>query len=437
MRRTGVFSILLLFAGFLSCLKADVVTDWNAAALNAIRSANTPPPAASRNLAILHVSIYDAVNGIRRTHQPYLVTGSGPAGASVEAAAAAAAYKVLVTLYPALQPGFDTLYGQSLSSVPDGPAEQQGVEWGESVAAAILQARSTDGSANTVPYTPGTNPGEWRPTISFGGIVRPALAPQWGSVKPFGLISGSQFRPPNPPKLHTLQYALEVNQIKAIGSANSTVRTPEQTQIAQFWGYGPGTATPPGHWNQIAIAVIAQENTSLEQNARLLALLNIGLADTAIVSWDCKYVFNYWRPITAIQEAASDGNPWTTPDPSWTPLLPTPPFPEYTSGHSTFSGVGAYILAHFFGSRHRKGRSSPLEQLIDLNRGDRTSFTVGSDDLPGVVRSYKRFSEAAAESGMSRLYGGIHFMSANLNGLLTGAAAGNYICSNLLLPNGR
>ena len=398
-------------------LHADVVTDWNTEALNAIRAANTPPPTASRNLAILHASIFDAVNGIDRTYEHYFATGNVPASSSTHAAAAAAAHKVLVALYPALQPQFDSLYVQSLSVVHDGPQKQQGVEWGEYVASAILQWRSTDGSANNVPYTPGTNPGEWRPTVSFGGIVRPALLPQWGLVKPFGLTTGSQFRPPAPPPLNSVQYAAEVNQVKALGAAIGSIRTAEQTQIARFWGYGPTTATPPGHWNQIAQAVAVQQHNSLVENSRLFALLNIALADAAIVSWDCKYVYNYWRPITAIQEADTDGNQDTIADPAWTSLLATPPFPEYTSGHSTFSGAAAAVLAFFY-------------------KKDQMHFSIGSDDLPGVFRSYDSFSQAAIESGISRVLGGIHFMSSNLYGLATGGAIGSYVSSHVLQPKG-
>jgi hypothetical protein len=413
-RRSGFCFVAALYLNTLVAA-ADVVTDWNAAALNAIRARNTPPPAASRNLAILHASIYDAVNGILRTHTPYFVTGQVPASTSLEAAAAAAAHHVLVNLYPTLQADFDVLYNHSLATVKDGPQKDHGVAWGRFVAISVLQWRSTDGSDKIVTYTPGTQPGEWRPTISFGGIVRPALLPQWGSVTPFALPTGSLLRPPAPPALNTQHYAVEVNMVKAIGGTVSAMRTAEQTQIALFWGYGPATATPPGHWNQIAQAVAASQGNTLEANARLFALVNIALADAAIVSWDCKYVYNYWRPITAIQEADTDGNPGTTADLSWTPLLATPPFPEYTSGHSTFSGAAASVLARFFGT-------------------DAVPFVVGSDDLPGVYHSYQLFSEAAQESGLSRIYGGIHFMAANLNGLSTGAAVGDYVFANFLLP---
>jgi hypothetical protein len=416
-RSFTVWLALIVFCGA-PVTKADVVTDWNTAALDAIRALNTPPPAATRNLAILHTSIYDAVNGIRRTHQPYLVTGHVTASASIEAAASAAAHKVLVSLYPSLQATFDALYSSSVAGIPDSPHKSRGVRWGEFVAATILQLRSNDGSNNTVVYTPGINPGEWRPTISFGGVVRPALLPQWGSVRPFALTADSQFRPAAPPALNTRRYAREVNMVKGVGALNSLIRTPDQTQIALFWGYGPGTATPPGHWNEIAQVVAFTHGNTVGQNARLFALLNIALADAAIVSWDCKYIYNYWRPITAIQEADTDGNPATEADRTWMPLLATPPFPEYTSGHSAFSGAAAMVLANFF-------------------RTDQVFFTVGSDDLPGVYRFYQSFSEAALESGMSRIYGGIHFMSANLNGLRSGAAVGTYVFRNFLVRRER
>ena len=412
-----LFLPIILSVVFNTTLHSDSVTDWNTAMLNAIRLANTPPPAAARNLAILHASIYDAVNGIRRTFESYLVTGNVPASASTEAAAIAAAYRVLSTLYPGFQSKWAAAYDVALHSVEDGPQKRSGLAWGDYVASAILQSRNNDGSAVTVSFPGGTDPGQWRPTISFGGIVRPALLPQWGSVTPFAVGNPVPFVPPPPPSLGSSQYAADVNQVQTLGSMNSAARTPEQTQIARFWGYGPGTATPAGHWNQIAQEVAFTQRNTLEENARLFALLNIGLADAAIVSWDCKYKYNFWRPITAIQEADTDGNAETSADPAWMPLLETPPFPEYTSGHSTFSGTAAVILASFYGK-------------------DEIPFSIGSDDLPGVHRFYSSFSEASRESGVSRSYGGIHFMSANLNGLASGAAVGQFVAAHWLLPKG-
>jgi len=420
-RRVTILCVLVYLFSWQSAT-ADVVTDWNSELLDAIRASNTSPPAASRHLAILHAAIYDAVNGIRKTHAPYFVPATGAANASIVAAAAAAAHRVMVTLYPARQIQADQRYQNSLLLVAPGPSKTAGIQWGESVAATILQWRSNDGSATTVPYAPGTEPGQWRPTVSFGGVVRPALLPQWGSVLPFAPLSGSQFRAP---ALTSSTYAEEMTLVASIGDRFSTVRTPEQTEMAQFWSYGPGTATPAGHWNQVAQQVALLHPCILncasplpngvEENARMFALLNIALADAAIACWDTKYVYNFWRPITAIQEAHTDGNPGIEPDFAWTPFLETPPFPEYASGHSTFSGAAATVLASFFGT-------------------DRIAFSVGSDDLPGTLRSYESFSDAALESGISRVYGGIHFPSANAHGLSTGAAVGAWVMWNILTP---
>jgi membrane-associated phospholipid phosphatase len=212
--------------------------------------------------------------------------------------------------------------------------------------------------------------------------------------------------------LSSARYAADFNQVKSLGAVNSATRTAEQTEIARFWSDFSYTVTPPGHWNEIAREIAKQRNDSLVENARLFALLNVGLADAAIVAWDAKFHFNSWRPVTAIQEADRDNNPNTAADPGWEPLLSTPPFPEYISGHSAFSGVAAEILTQFTGS-------------------DATSFTVTSDTLPGVIRSFHSFAGAAEEIGMSRIYGGIHFLSADLDGRAAGRALGRDIASRL------
>ena len=389
-----------------------MITEWNSVALNAIKVDRTSPPKASRALAILHVSIYDACNGISQNNQPYFVTGKPPGVASKEAAIAAAAHDVLVQLFPAQQAAFDVAYGNNLEAIADGPARNVGISWGESVAAAILQERSLDGSDTVVDYTLGSGAGVWVPTPP---AFAPSLLPNWPLVTPFSMISGSQFRPPLPPALDSAEWASDFNLTKELGRADSATRTAEQTAIARFWADGGGTVTPPGHWNVIAGDIADQRGNTLEQNARLFALLNTAEADAAIIAWDCKYAFNFWRPITAIRNADTDGNPDTESDPDWTPLLVTPNFPEYISGHSTFSGAAAAVVAAFFGS-------------------DDIPFTTTSEDLPGVSRSYGSFSEAAEEAGMSRIYGGIHFPSANLNGLASGAELGGYVAENFLRP---
>lgn len=415
LKHFGAIALLIVGALCGALCHADTVTQWNSAALDAIRLRNTPPPMAARNLAMLHVAIYDAVNGIQRTHERYIAKGRVSVAASPAAAATSAARDVLVVLYPEDQPRFDALHARLLQRLGEGPRQQAGMMWGASVAAQVVAARANDGSGTTAPWPGFEEPGKWRPTISFGAAVRPALLPLWGQVIPFALNNGTQFRPPAPPALSSMRYAFELEQVRRLGALDSLARTVEQTQIAQFWGYGPGSATPSGHWNQIAQSVAAQQGNSLADNARLFALLNMAMADAGIVSWDCKYSFNYWRPITAIQLADTDGNRHTRPDPAWMPLLETPPFPEYSSGHSTFSGAAAAVLAAFY-------------------RKDRIAFSVGSDDLPGVVRFYTGFSHAAWESGVSRIYGGIHFMSANLHGLHTGAQTGRYVMRHYLRP---
>jgi hypothetical protein len=395
-------------------LAQNEVVQWTDAALAAIRVVGTPPPAASRSLAILGTAVFDAVNGIHGHYQHYLVQPNAPANSNEVAALATAAHDVLVVQWPTRAQDFDTLRDTMLAGIPDNPRKTNGVHWGATVAQQILQARANDGSTAVVSYPGSLVPGAWRPTISFGGLVRPALAPQWGNVTPFGVASVAALQPPPPPALTTSEYADDVNFTKAYGSLTNSARSPEQTEIAQFWGYGPGSSTPPGHWNQIAIAVLQHRHLGIEETARMFALLNVALADAAIVCWRCKYIMGYWRPITAIQLADQDGNPLTVPDPTWAPLLPTPPFPEYTSGHSTFSAAAAMALAGFFGT-------------------DRVSFTIGSDDLPGVFHTFRRFSDAAWESGISRLYGGIHFWHGNLEGLACGARIGMEI-SSLMRP---
>jgi PAP2 superfamily len=385
---------------------ADVVTDWNSAALGAIRDGHTPPPIASRSLSILHISIYDAVNGIARTHEPYLVQSAVPASASREAAASAAAHQALVDLFPAFAASFDTLHAAILASIPDGPHKTAGIVWGEFVANQILAARANDGSDAIVPPPSGSGPGVWVPTPpSF----LPYLLPQWGFVRPFGMSSSSQFRPPGPPSLDSERYGADYEEVKELGAVVGSTRTEEQTEIALFWADGAGTETPPGHWNSIAQIIAAAQTNTLEENARLLAHLNIAMADAAICAWDAKYTFDFWRPVTAIAFAE--------PELNWMSFIVTPPFPDYVSGHSTFSGAAATVLALFYGA-------------------DDLPFTTGSDFLPDVYRSFPTCLAAAEEAAMSRLYGGIHFRSANEDGLQAGISIGEWTATHYLQPKG-
>lgn len=394
---------------FVSADATNAVIDWNQTVLNAIKDDKTAPPVAAYNLAMVHTAIYDAVNAIAKAYSPYRVTAEAPVFASPEAAAAAAAHRVLVNLYPQKTATFDAALASSLGEIPDGKSENDGIALGQFVAQQIMALRSTDGAKTPMPYTPLNSSGYWQPTPPN---FQSALLPQWPNIACFAMTSGSQFRPVAPPILNSAEYAAEVNQVKDLGGKDSAIRTAEQTEIARFWADGAGTYTPPGHWNAIAQDVSLSRGSSILEDARLFALLNIALADAAIVAWDAKYAYNLWRPITAIRQADTDNNPQTTADPNWDSLIATPPFPEYVSGHSTFSGAAAAILTDFFGNN--------------------VNFTTDSIGLPGVSREFDSFYQAAEEAGMSRIYGGIHFLSANLNGLAAGRDLGNYVVDNFL-----
>jgi len=406
--RSALFITCIGSINFVSSIgapaNADVVTDWNNAALDAIRADRTAPPIASRSLAIVHVAIYDAVNGIARTHEPYLVPSAVSSSASREAAATAAAHQTLVSLFPNRTSIFDALHATILARIPNGPQKTNGITWGEFVGTQILAARANDGSNTIVQPPGGSGPGVWIPTPPAS---LPYLLPQWGFVVPFGMSSSSQFRPPGPPSLDSQQYAAEYEQVKQLGALVGSTRTEDQTEIALFWADGAGTETPPGHWNSIAQIIAAARSTTLEQNARLFALLNIAMADAAICSWDAKYTYHFWRPVTAIAFAE--------PQLQWMSFIVTPPFPDYTSGHSTFSAAAATVLPLFFGT-------------IDL------PFTTGSDFLPGVFRSFSTCQDAAEEAALSRIYGGIHFRSASEDGLQAGSSIGEWTVTHYLLP---
>jgi membrane-associated phospholipid phosphatase len=384
--------------------RADVVTDWNNAALDAIRSNNTAPPIASRALAILHASIYDAVNGIARTHEPYLVQSAVQSSASREAAASAAAHSALVNLFPANASSFDALHAAILATIPNGSRKAAGITWGEYVASQIRAARASDGWNATVPPPGGSGPGIWVPTPP---AFLPYALPQWGFVTPFAMNSSPQFRPTGPPSLDSQQYAADYDEVKDLGAAVGSTRTEEQSEIALFWADGAGTETPPGHWNSIAQIIADAQGNTLEENARLFALLNIAMADAAICAWDAKYTFDFWRPVTAIAFAE--------PQLNWMSFIVTPPFPDYISGHSTFSAAAATILPLFYGKE-------------DL------PFTTGSDFLPGVYRSFATCLDAAGEAAVSRIYGGIHFRSASEDGLQAGINIGEWTAIHYLLP---
>ncbi|CAN7346405.1 Ig-like domain-containing protein [Pseudoduganella sp. LjRoot289] len=390
-------------------LQQDAVLTWNNIALKAIQLDVSDPAIATRVLAIQSLAVYDTLAAIEGT-PAYLVQRNVTGPLSAEAAVAEAAYRVLYQLYPGQRAIFDTALAASLALITDGAAKDAGVALGKSIAEDVLAVRANDGYLDFAADDGSSELGKWRPT---GPAYLVAQLPQWGEVTPFALASGSEFRSGPPPALDSAEYAAALEQTRLIGGATGSTRTADQTQQAHFWADGGGSITPPGHWNQIAAQVAAAEGNSLSANARLMAQLNVALADAAIACWDVKYTYDAWRPVTAIQEAGQDGNAATTQDDNWQPLLITPPHPEYVSGHSTFSAAAAGILTAAF--------------------GDNVNFSATSSTLPGVTRSFASFDQAAQEAGESRIYGGIHFEFSNQAGMALGKNVATAVLSRFAL----
>ncbi|TAE33170.1 MAG: phosphatase PAP2 family protein [Alphaproteobacteria bacterium] len=357
----------------------NMVIHWISAGLNCVSDTITNPLYATRALAIQSLAMRDAVMGLDDL-------------SAKNAAAAQAAHDVLAELFPAIRANIAEELQQSLSRISDGTAKSEGIAYGSSVAATLLAQRATDGWDAVIPWEAGDDVGYWQPTPP---AFRAPLAPHWGEVRPFILERGDQFRPDGFPAWDSPEYAVEFNEVKDLGRVDSLLRTADQTEIARFWADGPGTHTPGGHWNAITAELLAQDRTSIDHAANIFATLNVALADAGIAAWDAKYAYDSWRPVTAIVRAAEDGNPLTEADASWMPLIITPPFPEYVSGHSTFSATAATVLTELLGA---------------------VSFQSQSMGLLGVIREFEHFMDAASEAGMSRIYGGIHFQSGNLDG---------------------
>lgn len=415
--------------------RGDIVTDWNASVLNVIRewstTANDPyqgrivtarPPEVARNLAMIHAAMFDAINATGGPYKSYVYAGSVVSGTSAVAAGAAAAHHVASALYSAPDELalWDATFAESLASIPDDAARAKGVQLGKSIAQAMLEMRADDGSNAPATYAYQSGPGAWQRT--FPDFL-PPLLPRWTDVAPFVIANPVDFRAEAPPQLTSEAYAVAVDEVMRLGAVNSTERTPEQTQIAVFWADGGGTATPPGHWNRIATDVVNQESLSLVDSARTFALLNLALADAGIASWDSKYTYNLWRPIDAVRLADTDGNDATTAEAAWVPLLRTPPFPTYTSGHSTFSSAAAAVLTHLFGDNYTFTSTTDAQSAPGQRPLDESLI---------VTRTFTSFDHAAQEAGLSRIYGGIHFSFDNTAGLTVGANVGKLVVDTAL-----
>jgi hypothetical protein len=411
------------------------VQAWNTVAVQATLTAGENAVVQSRTLAIVHVAIHDALNSIDTRYERYAFKGYVQTGASVDAAIAAAARDALVGAItvgplpfppqfgtPALQAlavaQVNTAYAMVLAGIPDGTAKSNGITLGQAAAAAILALRSTDHATTVVPYTPGTQPGDWQPTpnpIPFDppapADLLPAALPGWGQITPFVLRRSNQFEPDGPPRLSGKRYARDYNEVKAIGEKNSIIRTAEQTSIARFW-YENSAAG----WSRIALVVAHSQGLNLWDAARLLALVNLAMADGYIGGFETKYDFNFWRPVTAIRAGDTDGNDATIVDPNWSSLLNTPAIPDYTSTHSVAGGASSEVLRRFF------------------HNDDIPFMTTSGVPFAGLTRSYTSFSQAAAENGDSRVYAGIHFRSAVEDGIQQGQKIGRFVFTHALQP---
>jgi hypothetical protein len=390
------------------------VTEWDLHASNALFNPPAPNVAQAPNVGVLHMAmvqgaVYDAVNAIDRQYSPYLYFSNRVLPrASKDAAAATAAYRVLVSIVPGQQAALEQLYAASLAAIPSSTAKTAGIEYGEEAAAVMIANRAHDGRFGIAGFPVGSGPGVWRPELP-AFVNDPAGWVRY--VRPFMLLSQSQFRSPPPFPLASASYATEYNEVKDFGSVNSAMRTMFQTNSARYWADNSVRT-----WNRILRILSAQQGLTIAQNARLFAMVTLAQADAIINVWDDKGYYQFWRPITAIREAASDGNPATAADGAWLPFIATPPYPDHTSGASCLAGAAARVLQRFFGT--------------DTMSWSDTNFT-------GQTRSFTKFSEAETDVVDARVWSGLHFRRADVLGALIGTNVADWEAANFFRPNPR
>jgi hypothetical protein len=404
--KTIGIAVLLFASSGTPSARADVVLDWNMIGAELPIAA---PPVMARVLAAMHGAMHDAINSIDPRYQPYRFPVTAPEGASKEAAAAAAAHGVLVSLVPAQKASFDAALNTSLAKIPDGQPKTDGIAVGKAVAEKMVSWRKADGFDAKATDNPGTAAGVWQrtpPTMAAGGL------PQLGAVTPFSLKSAGQFEAKARPGLASAEFARDYNEIKKLGGRNSTERTAEQTAIAIFW---VGNEIP--HWSAAARTAATARRLSINENARLFALMNMAGADAAIAAFKIKYSTNYWRPITAIRNGAAAANGAITADPNWEPLTVTPNHPEFPSGHCIVSGAYAQVLRDFFQS-------------------DEIQFTYIYPPAlgQGLMRTYTSFSQMTKEVEDARVFSGIHFRSTDEESTELGRKIGAHVIASSMRP---
>ena len=388
----------------------DPVVEWHQI-FNAATLATVPAPnslTTSRSAALVSVSVFDAINGVDRWYAPYLVTRRAPARASANAAAIQAAYAILLKLYPAQATTLTERRNASIArliEVERADALQRGVSWGQHVADSIWSARQSDGLTPTMaPFMGSETIGFWRPTPPANSS---GSGPQFATMTPWVLARPSQFRPVPPPALNSPEYAADFNETKLWGAATDSARRPEDSALAVFWS-GNGTL----YWTRVASDLAQVRQLTSHESAHLFAVLHVALADASIATWDAKYRYVFWRPVTAIQSSDDDGNNDTAPDPTWSPFLTTSAHPEYPSGHANLAGAAATVLSAIF--------------------GDDVSFDASSETMRGSVRSFVGFDLAIEEMADARVFGGMHFRTACVQGSALGSTVASYVLSHAM-----
>jgi hypothetical protein len=396
-------SILIAAVHVLPAFAADVVIDWNQQANAAVLEAKVYPFAGTRVMAIVHTSMFDAINSIEGNYTPYKFKVTAPPGSSPEAAGAAAAHATLVALFPEQKAALDKAYQNSLTQIPEGAGKTAGIAIGEDVAAKVLASRAKDGA---------DAPNTYRPVTSAGVYIVTTLpvGSQWGKVTPWVMEKGSQFHPAPPPALGSPEWAADYNEIKELGGKKSARRTPEQTEMARFWAI-----TGPQSFDPIVRQLAGASGRTLSQNARLFALVEMAVADSYIAVFEAKYAYNFWRPVTAIRNGDIDGNEATERDAAWEPLIDTPLHPEYPCAHCINSGSARAVLEAEFGTG-----PNPL--------------SMTSPTAPGATHKWPNIEAYAEEVSVARIYGGLHYRNSTMVGKAMGKKIGELACQNYLKP---
>ena len=413
------FGICMLMATLLfgpAVAKADAVLDWNLIAVNTAIANGQSPFAQARYAAIVQLAVFEAVNAITGDYRPYLGNIVAPHGASADAAAIEAAYRVLITYFQSSATTLGTARANSLAIIPDGQAKNDGIATGDAAALAMIALRANDGSSPAQFKIPGPAvPGEYQATPScpknVNGIAVGTFF-QWQDVTPFGIPGVSEFLLDPPPALWSQEYAKTYNEVKTVGSAsaNSTERPQDRANVVLYYA----ASTPTQVFNQAAREVAAQEGRrSLSENARAFALINMALSDGAVTTFFNKYHYNFWRPETAIHAGDTDGNPKTDPDPNWVPFIPAPCFPSYPSAHGTLSGAGAEVMRRLYGEAGH-------------------AITLSNPAVPNIILHYGSFRQITDDISDARVYGGIHFRTDQDAGARLGRAVGTEVYKNNL-----